>query len=274
MSTTVESRGRTDGLLREAIIRNCGVMLSLPSAGMLRHYRSRFLAEASGHASNPFHEPGAAEGAAFWLESVPSERPLLDELVATQHPVGVSFKAVNGLVSFAVPIRRRETEFRMNGATVVEAILMPFPPQVKTIQRRGNYRVRVPDHADLAARVWRIDDGAPLSQDPPADREIPVRLRDISVGGVGVLLSGVDGKPPGVDLKARLRVELRFGETTLLLQGRLRYPHPPTDEPVVRAGLHFDGLEGDLDGRRKLAQLSKIVALLQREEVRRARLGI
>src|SRR5687767_14727885 len=108
MSTTSDPQTRSPDvlrspdMLREAIARNCGVVLSLPSAGMLRHHRSRFLAEAV-----PESDP-AAPSNSFWLESVPSERPLLDELVASQKPVGVSFKGVGGKVVFASPIVRRE----------------------------------------------------------------------------------------------------------------------------------------------------------------------
>jgi len=35
-------------ILRQAIARNLGAVLSLPSAGMLRHCKSRFLSELDG----------------------------------------------------------------------------------------------------------------------------------------------------------------------------------------------------------------------------------
>ena len=271
MSTTIEPQPRTQDILREAIVRNCGVVLSLPSAGMLRHYRSRFLAE-SGPQGEAFD--GGQDGGAFWLESVPSERPLLDELVGSQKPVGVSFKGAGGKVVFTVPILRREGAFRINAQTLVEAILMPFPAQVKAIQRRNNYRVAVPEDAEMSARIWHIRDRAGLEEVPSGAREIGTRLRDISVGGLGVILTGKDGKPPKITPDDRLRVELKHKEGTLLLEAKLRYPFPLPDAVAVRAGVQFENLEGNLGGRQKLAQLAKIVGKLHREEVRRARLGV
>jgi c-di-GMP-binding flagellar brake protein YcgR len=267
MSITTEPQPRSQDILREAIVRNCGVVLSLPSAGMLRHYRSRFLAEAG-----PEH-PSGADGAAFWLESVPSERPLLDELVASQKPVGVSFKGSAGKAVFTAPILGREAGFRINATTVVEAILMPFPAQVKSIQRRTNYRVAVPEDADLTARVWHIRDRARLDEEPSPAREIGTKLRDMSVGGLGVIFAGNGEKPLKIAPDDRLRVELKHKDLTLLLEANLRYPHPLPEEGAVRAGLQFANLEGNLDGRQKLMQLAKIVGKLHREEVRRARLG-
>jgi c-di-GMP-binding flagellar brake protein YcgR len=273
MSTTDAPQTRSQDVLREAIVRNCGVVLSLPSAGMLRHHRSRFLAEAGPDLPVPRGEL-AHEGEGFWLESVAAERPLLDELVVSGKPVGVSFKGAGGKVIFTAPILRRDTAFRMNAETVVEAILMPMPTQVKSIQRRNNYRVAVPEDADLTVRLWHIRDRARLEEDPSGAREIGTKLRDISVGGLGVILTGKDGKPPKLTPDDRLRVELKHKEATLLLEANLRYPFPLPEAGAVRAGLQFANLEGNLDGRQKLAQLAKIVGRLHREEVRRARLGV
>src|SRR3954469_2454934 len=102
--------------LREAIARNSGAIISLPSAGILRHHKSRFLADA---------------GDGFWLESVPAERPLVDELVTSQKPVGISFKSGNNKVVFTTPISHREPQYAVNAQLRVEAILLPVPEQVK-----------------------------------------------------------------------------------------------------------------------------------------------
>jgi hypothetical protein len=67
---------------------------------------------------------------------------------------------------------------------------------------------------------------------------------------------------------------LKYKQATLLLEASLRYPFPLPEAAPVRAGLQFTNLEGNLDGRQKLAQLAKIVGGLHREEVRRARLGV
>ena len=55
----ISTGDRPDYAQNLAIVRNAAVVLSLPSAGLLRHHKSRFLAETD-------------EG--FWVESVPAER--------------------------------------------------------------------------------------------------------------------------------------------------------------------------------------------------------
>ena len=97
--------------LKEAIARNCNAVLALPSAGMIRHHKTRFLAEA---------ENG------FWIESAAeSDRPLVDALMAEEAPVGIAFKGGGGSVAFATPIRAREESFRVNDDTIVKALFLP-----------------------------------------------------------------------------------------------------------------------------------------------------
>ena len=65
-------------ILTDAIARNSALVLSLPSAGMLRHHKSRFLAEDEG---------------GFWIEAMPGDEALVTELINTQTSVGISFRA-------------------------------------------------------------------------------------------------------------------------------------------------------------------------------------
>src|SRR5438270_224321 len=70
-------------MLKDAIARNSGAVLALPSAGLVRHHKTRFLGE---------------EENGFWIESTPQERPLLDTLMLEDAPVGVAFKAGNASI--------------------------------------------------------------------------------------------------------------------------------------------------------------------------------
>lgn len=248
-------------LLRDAIERNAAIVLSLPSAGMVRHHKSRFLAG------------GAGDGREFWVESVPAERPLVDELITAGRPVGVSFRSGYNKVVLASPVRRRDPAYRVNADTVVEALLLPYPDQVKATQRRNNYRVRLPAGSGLGVRVWRVAGQARLADVPMDAQAVAADLTDVSVGGVGVTFRGEDGRPPKVSAQDRLRVELTYKGAVLLLEGRMRYPAAPPADPAYRAGIEFAALAADIDGRHALAQLTRIVGELQREEVRRARKG-
>ena len=246
-------------LLLDAIARNAGIVLSLPSAGMLRHHKSRFLSETAG---------------GFYVESVPDEAMLVDSLIVSQQPAGISFKNGHLKVVFAAPVRRREPGYSINATTQVEALMVSFPSEIKAIQRRNNYRVKIPAGSELSARVWRIPQHAYLGDRPMAAQEIACELRDISTGGVGLSFKGKEGGPAKVSTEDRLRIELTTAGGKILVEGRMRHPVEPTKENQFRAGVQFKALENNLDGRQILAQLTRIVGELQREEVRRFRLGL
>src|SRR5205823_1629168 len=95
-------------LLNDAISRNAALVLSLPSSGMLRHLKSRFLFQ---------------DGDAFWVECDPSEQKLVEELIAAQQPVGVAFKSGKLKTFFTTPVVARRAEFHINAEMSVEAIL-------------------------------------------------------------------------------------------------------------------------------------------------------
>ncbi|HEV7298953.1 MAG TPA: hypothetical protein VGN72_06265 [Tepidisphaeraceae bacterium] len=247
-------------LLLQAVARNASVVLSLPSSGMLRHHKSRFL--------------GGDDGCLL-VESVPSERMLIEEMITTGKAAGVSFKVGVTKVVFATPVVQRIDEFRINGDTVVQCLRMPWPTKIQAIQRRSNYRVRVGPDAELTARVWRIGPRAILKDRPSSTAEIPAKLIDLSTGGMGVTLTGTPEEPLKIDPADRLRIEIAFAEKEVVLEAALR--HPPTVPKgctSLRAGLQFVDLEADMVGRQALASLTKLIGELQRAEVRMARLGL
>src|SRR4051812_4260173 len=138
-------------VLDNAVARNIGIVLSLPSAGVLRHHKSRFLTSD-------------AEG--VWIQSAPRDQVLIDELITRQQPAAISFKAGTTRASFASRILRRDPNYRINADSVVEALLVERPEQVKAVQRRSDYRVRVPEDATVTAKVWRIAEKADLDRLP------------------------------------------------------------------------------------------------------------
>lgn len=245
-------------LLDDAIARNAGMVLSLPSAGMLRHHKSRFLDDCD-------------EG--IWVESEPREAALVDALAGTEKPCGISFKSGVTKVVFTSPIVRRDPHFRMNAELNVEAVLIAWPAEIKAVQRRANYRVKVPANHDLSVRIWRMGSRATLRDLPLSSTEVRSRLIDISVTGIGVFLAGKGG-PPCISNEDRLRIEVKSPGQKLLIEGRMVYPTTKPQTELVRAGLKFVALENDMEGRRLTAALTRIVGELQRMELRRFRLGL
>lgn len=250
---------RIEELLTLAITRNVGIVLSLPSCGMLRHHKSRFLGRA---------------GTGFLVESVPSEQLLIDTLVGGNQPVGISFKAGHTKVMFASPIVEYRPEHAINAEVTVNALALPMPEDVKVIQRRSNYRVRVNPNDGILLRLWRIGAQAQLSDRPQSSQEVPAEVRDLSVGGIGVLLRGTGAEAPRIFEEDRLRLQLELKGHTLLLEGRMRTPHATPRSNQILTGIRFGEMQADLEGRRTLALLTRLVGELQREEIRRIRLGL
>jgi c-di-GMP-binding flagellar brake protein YcgR len=246
-------------LLRQAVARNLGAVLSLPSAGMLRHCKSRFLAELDG---------------GILFESPITETALITELITKQQPCGVSFRTGVNKVMFAAPIIRAQSAWQMNADNVVDAVLLQFPTQIKSIQRRSNYRVEVPGDCELSIRVWRIGERAYLKEQPMAALEIKAQVRDLSIGGVGVKFLSKDNQAALVGTEDRLRVLLTYQSESLIMEGRMRAPTARMADNTIVTGIHFKKLENDLEGRKTLATLTRIVGELQRNEVRRIRLGL
>jgi len=245
--------------LHDAVARNTAAVLSLPSAGMLRHQKARFLAVAD-------------DG--FWMECSPDDRPLIDELIKTKQPAGISFKTAQVKSIFTAPILERMDDYRINADTTVCAVRIQTPAGIKSMQRRLNYRVRVPAEAEIRLEVWRLSSKAVLRDRPSSTQKVEANIIDLSTGGVGVVFLGVDGQPPRVCVEDRLRVQLTSGDVVVVVEGHMRTPLPGNDPTKIRTGIAFKAMEQDLEGRQNSAKLTKIVGELQRQEARRARLGV
>jgi c-di-GMP-binding flagellar brake protein YcgR len=246
-------------LLQDAIARNAAAVLALPSAGMIRHHKTRFLAET---------ENG------FWMECEPQERPLIESLMVEETMVGVAFKSGTGNVGFTSPILQYNPHFPVNEVTLVEAVFLPFPENFRQLQRRQAYRVTLPKEHGVKLRIWHIPEHAILRDRPLASREILVRLQNMSVLGLSAVCRlGRDGKPASICLNERLRILIsRDGRDEILTEGRAIHFHPSLATPdEIVLGLQFKKLEKHIEGRQTISKLTELVGDLQREEVKRRR---
>ena len=264
MGTTGE--GDNLGLLREAIARNATMVLSLPTAGRLRHHKTRFLADA---------------GDGFWVASVADDPELIGQLISSQQPAGVSFRSGETKVIFATSIQYFERDFQSTqavdepAASAVPALLLRFPSELRAVQRRKNFRVGIlPGSSDLQVKLWTMPEHAALRDKPAANREILCEPRDISIGGIGVTMRSAGGKPPPLLAGDRVRVQLTLRETVAVVEGRVRYLPRAVKDGVFRAGLQFRTLEDGKDDRLAASQLNRIVNELQRDLIRRKKLGL
>jgi c-di-GMP-binding flagellar brake protein YcgR len=246
-------------ILQAAVARNVGAVLSLPSAGMLRHHKSRLLGESDGN---------------IVLECPRDELILVQEIITTAKLVGVSFRSGVNKAIFAVPVLRYEQDWQINEGVNVAAVILQKPTELKVSQRRANYRVEIPMGMKISLRVWRIPERAYLKAKPMSAQEIKAELRDLSTGGIGVRLIGKDDQPPRIAPEDRLRLEITHGEDVLLIEGRMRADGQAPRGNTLMTGIQYNALENNLEGRKILSQLTRIVGELQRDEVRRTRAGL
>ena len=207
------------------------------------------------------------------MESAPGETPLIQELMQQKTSVGISFKAPPNKASFAVPILRLDPSYRFNAESNVEALLVQAPEKIRPVQRRNNYRVHVPEDAGLSVKVWRIADHVLIRDKPLPSQLVPVQVKDISVGGMGIIISPNPHDTRTMCPRQRLRIELKMDAVELILDGVLRIAANPATTAPVKGGIQFKKLENDIAGRQAMAALTRIVGQFQLEEVRRTRLA-
>ncbi|MGE5608135.1 MAG: PilZ domain-containing protein [Bacillota bacterium] len=243
--------------LHKAIARNTGAVLSLPTAGKLCHYRTRFLGESQANDTD-----------GFWIESVIQEIIFLQELIAAQTRVGIAYKAGETKCIFATPILKHQPDYHVNRALKVDALLLAFPQTIKSLQRRALYRVHICPEMELAVRAWRIPDHVALHDKPLDSLELAFQVRDLSIGGIGFVCPPKNGPAPHLACNQRLRIEIRYQQITVLLEGHVKH-NQLTPDQSLRVGIQFDTSEGDLECRRAVSKLTTIVGQLHRQEVRR-----
>jgi c-di-GMP-binding flagellar brake protein YcgR len=246
-------------IVHDAVARSLSTLLSLPSAGMFRSHRSRFISDFEG---------------GILVQAPTKDRALIAELVRNKAPCMVSFRKGIYSVIFAVPIRRVEPRWRLNDHTTLSALLMEFPSEIKVTQKRSHYRIKIPPYTEISVRVCRLMRDEDVNVELPPDREVTAEVRDVSVGGIGVKLIGSDGKKPRIRAEDRLRIVLTFEGQGLVIEGQIRPPSAPPKGDTIVTGIKFKAMEDNLEDRRTCTRLLQIVGELQRRDLRLAKLGV
>lgn len=246
-------------ILDHAVARNAAAVISLPEGGALHHHKTRFLGSC-------------ADG--VWLESVATKVRQIERLIGSAEVVGVSFRGEPHRVAFCSRILRLDRDFRINSDHAVVAILLAAPAQITPIQRRGSYRVPVPLDTELRLRLWCVPDHVYIKDRPLPSQEVPCHVRNLSVGGVGVMMQPKNERAVRPAQGERVRVELAYRDINFVVEGRVRHPEQaPDDLPPggFYAGVQFARMDNNLEGRQTLASINSIIGELERDEVKRAR---
>lgn len=134
------------------------------------------------------------------------------------------------------------------------------------LQQRLSYRVRA--GGDIGLVVWKIAEGVPLSDSPLPGTEITAELLDLCATGMGLLCRAQDGPLPKLATNQRLRILLRWGDSELLAEGRVKHIRPISPR-AVRVGVALDEGAASADQRAAINRLGALVADLHRAELRR-----
>jgi len=244
----------SEDMLIQAVERNSAAVLALPSAGMFRYHKTRFLR-------------GVDER--IWLESVPDERTLIESLIRSAEPVVVSFKCGQGKASFSSPILELDGQYRFFDATEpVQAIVMIRADKAKAVQRRSNYRVALRAEDGFRVQLWRISDVADVRDQPTDLCEISATMYDIGVGGIGVVFQ----EKPLLIPNQRMRLLLSWSNRPpIVLEGRSGTVRHEKAANTYKTGIQFQHLQDTLQGRQLLTELTRTVSALQLEEAKRLR---
>jgi hypothetical protein len=241
-------------MLTQAIERNSAAVLSLPSAGMVRYHKTRFLRCIDDR---------------IWLESVPTERALIESLIIDGQLVLVSFKVGTQKASFSSPICRLDCDYKFfDTGIALQALEMVRPAAVKPVQRRSHYRVPVREEDGFGIQLWRVAEHVDLNDKPPDLGYLPATVHDLSVGGVGVIFAA----RPVLVTNQRVRILLQHGNSPpMLLEGRSGSLRRLEDGERYEVGIQFQNLQESLKGRQMTTDLTRIVQGLQLQEMKRAR---
>lgn len=139
--------------------------------------------------------------------------------------------------------------------------------------RRKSFRVAAPL---LSLRAWRMEAHERLIDRPLPSRRISLTAVDLGRGGAGALFSTGNSAmqiAPPVKLGDRIRLEIpsENGDDFLLLEGRVTYLRAVEESEELRVGIEFQAGLSESIARRTANGLDKILARLQREEIRKVR---
>jgi c-di-GMP-binding flagellar brake protein YcgR len=248
--------------LADAAARGMPVTVGFFRDGSMVSHRSRFL---------------RADPQGIWIEDVPSERELVAAMMASAQPAAVSFRMETLELRFTSPVLQIDPALSLNDGNTISALLLAAPTEITALQRRCSYRVRIVDDDAVTIKLWRIGDKAILRDKPTVSAQIKATLRDLSVGGAGILLAPLSQNSVKLITGQRLRIVLAFPEQEeLLLEGRLRCESTGPVGPSIPtpAGIQFSKLDQDLASRQTATNLTRLVGELQRKELRRLRLAV
>jgi hypothetical protein len=186
----------------------------------------------------------------FWVEVVGGDAKLLDQLIASRHPVELCFNDDGAKVFFDTVVLKKKRLFMFN-----RMVLLENPQNVQVVEQRKNTREWIPEDLDISAQVTR----------PSTSSEFSARLWDLSTGGASLIcpIEKLADLQSGEDLA----VEIQFAGNSLKLAARHCYAQSLSVNSI-RIGVQFTD-----PANLPLADAASFKALLEDLENQRVRRG-
>jgi hypothetical protein len=122
----------------------------------------------------------------------------------------------------------------------------------------------------VRVRAWKLPDGFAGRKKPAPSWETPAEIRDISLGGTGILCMAKNGGKPEVPMGQRFRINMTLGALNVEMDGHVVNIWKLANDSI-QAGVHFGKPEDSPFGWEQTKILHKMVNELQREEAKRLR---
>lgn len=170
-------------LLRRAVGEKLSASIAFASANKPRQCNLRFLK------LSPDPTPG------IWAQPMDEKRSEMDFPISSGADVEVSYTHGHQRWRFHTRILKRDRHFWLTDTVCVEALLLKWPAALEDGERRAHVRYLIGDDSRVLAQLVRSSQWA-----PNADREVRVKLWNLSLGGAGFvtpLNTTLMALPPG-----------------------------------------------------------------------------
>jgi c-di-GMP-binding flagellar brake protein YcgR len=188
--------------------------------------------------------------------------------IPAESPIGVHLLLNGTRFEFTSAILEANLKARLNRHTLVRALALRRPTEVRESQRRSSYRMT------LAAKAMPVTLAPPHREVPSAcDPRGPViraRLANLSAGGLAVLADGTDKPLLEVNRQLYLTFEFPDEPEAFNMLVEVRHVQMIGASGYVKAGMAFIPWEGS-NLKTESLRIARFITRIERKVLRRAR---
>lgn len=144
------------------------------------------------------------------------------------------------------------------------------PTDIAVSQRRGHFRVPTTSQAPLELFVWKIPPHWVLRDRPKPSMRFRVELIDLSIGGMCLHILPHRLGPETVAVGDRLRVDFTANGDEAMIDAQIVNRSQAREDGSIRVGVCFRINPNSIESRRADSLLNRVIANLQRQNIKLA----